>query len=455
MICRIFNIPQLTREFFANNTLTISDGTTALATLQMAGPYTSSSFVLSNDNNGTAIVAAGSLHPLTISGTIASQAVAAGFSILPFTNATIGDPNAGQSETLTVTLSAAANGTLTNLAGGSYNAATGLYTVTGTASQVTAALDGLVFVSTIIQGPPGQTVTTTFTIQDSDTAGLSVTDSTSNVIAATVAPPTITGIGVGQITTDQAGIAPFAGVTITDPNAGQTETVTVTLSAAANGTLTNLGGGSYNAETGVYTDHRHRRGGDGGAGWAGVHADCPSGGAGPDGHHHLHDPRTPTRRAPARPTARRPWSLPPSPARRRSAAPWRARQRRIGQRLRRSRSVTIADPNAGQTETVTVTLSAAASGSLTNLGGGSYNANTGVYTVTGTAAAVTAALDGLRVHIDALQAPAGQTVTTGFTISVTDTAGRRRQRQHGQRHHYRDQQQRTDWCPQCPICSLS
>ena len=175
--------------------------------------------------------------------------------IAPFSKVIIADVNLAQTETLTVTLSAAANGTLSNLGGGSYNAATGVYTDAGTAAAVTTALDGLVFTPTANQVAPGQAVTTTFAISDTDTALATVTDSTTSVVATDVAvPPTITGTIAGQLTSDRQTIAPFSKVTIADLNVGQTETVTVTLSAAANGTLSDLVGGSYNAAIGVYTD---------------------------------------------------------------------------------------------------------------------------------------------------------------------------------------------------------
>ena len=58
-----------------------------------------------------------------------------------------------------------------------------------------------------------------------------------------------------------------------------------------------------------------------------------------------------------------------------------------------------------------------------NLGGGTYTATSGVYTDTGLITAVTADLHGLLLTPTAHQAAAGQIVTTGFTIGVTDMVG--------------------------------
>ncbi len=191
----------------------------------------------------------------TISGTVAGQAITDLQTIAPFSGVTIADANLGQTETVTVTLSAAANGTLSNLGGGTYNAATGIYTDIGNAGSVSTDLQGLVFTPIANQVAPGGAVTTGFTITDTDTAGATATpDSTTTVIATDVAVlPTIGGTKANQAITDLQTITPFSGVTIGDLNLNQTETLTVTLSTAANGTLSNLGGFT-NPSAGVYTD---------------------------------------------------------------------------------------------------------------------------------------------------------------------------------------------------------
>ena|GEM_PF-2658858 len=86
-------------------------------------------------------------------------------------------------------------------------------------------------------------------------------------------------------------------------------------------------------------------------------------------------------------------------------------------------NVTIVDSDIGQSSILTVTLSSPGNGILSNLGGGSYNASTGSYTVYGSATTVTAALRGLVFNPTVIKSTTGQTVTTGFTIRDYATSG--------------------------------
>jgi hypothetical protein len=87
--------------------------------------------------------------------------------------------------------------------------------------------------------------------------------------------------------------------------------------------------------------------------------------------------------------------------------------------------VAISDPNVDQTETATVTLGTGASGTLADpkaASDGSTLAN-GVYSVTGSAAAVATALDTL-VFTPASGQAAGTSVAIGVTAGIADSSGK-------------------------------
>jgi plastocyanin len=377
----------------------------------------------SSSDDTTTVIATATSDPPTIVGTAANQDVTDETTLSPFSGVSVSDVDVGQTETLTVTLSAPGNGALSNLGGGSYDASTGVYSITGSDLTVTTPLDGLVFTPTAHQVAPGDTVTTGFTIQDTDTAGSSSSDGTTTVIAtATSDPPAIVGTTAGQTTTDEASLSPFSGVSVSDVDFGQTETLTITLSAPGNGALSNFDGGSYDASTGVYsitgsdltvttaldglvftpTAHQVAPGDTVTTGFTIQDTDT-AGSSSSDG------TTTVIATATSDPPAIVGTTAGQTTTDEASLSPFSA--------------VSISDVDFGQTETLTVTLSAPGNGALSNLDGGNYDASTGVYSITGTDAAVTTALDGLLFTPTAHQVAPGDAVTTGFIIQDTDTAG--------------------------------
>ena len=83
-------------------------------------------------------------------------------------------------------------------------------------------------------------------------------------------------------------------------------------------------------------------------------------------------------------------------------------------------NVVVQDLNAGVVDTARLQLSSTKNGTLSNLGGGSYNSATGFYAVSGDAAAVTAALEGLAFTPTAHEVSPGKSVKTSFKLTVTN-----------------------------------
>ena len=93
--------------------------------------------------------------------------------------------------------------------------------------------------------------------------------------------------GGHQAATDLTAIAPFSGVVVADPDSGQTETVTVTLSLRRTARCRTWAPVLTTPRPASIPRHRYRRQGHRGVGWPGIHANRRSGRARPDRHHYI------------------------------------------------------------------------------------------------------------------------------------------------------------------------
>ncbi len=207
----------------------------------------SNAYATAITNSTTTVINSDPAVAPTIAGTVVSQTTTSEAPVSPFANVTIGDVNANATDTLTITLTGK-GGSLSGV--GLTPKGSGVYALSGAVSIITSDLDALSFTPT--GGAPGTSSTTTFTLSDLSSAYVTPTaDGTTTVVDNDPAglAPTITGTLSGQKTTSEAAVSPFAKVTINDPTANATETLTISLSGPG-GALTGTG---FTVSNGIYT----------------------------------------------------------------------------------------------------------------------------------------------------------------------------------------------------------
>ena len=325
--------------------------------------------------------------PISVTPATASASTTDPASVNPFKDVAITDANAGQTETASVTLSTAAYGALSdpNAASDGSKVSNGVLTISGSAAAVAASLDGLVFTPS----SSASTVTTTVTAAITDKAG-ETASATSTVTAAPALSTHAASPADTQVNGTAGTIYDLSGNAWTIDSGQQIdENGVVVPSSAAVVTLfwTGTALEQLNASADWWTQPL-----DGSAG--------TELGSAPAGY------KAPTTAIAITPAAEAVATTDDA-----STKPFK--------------NVVITDANAGQTETASVTLSTAANGTLSdpNAATDGSKASNGVLTVSGSAAAVAAALDGLVFTPTTNQVAAGVAVTTTVTAAIKDTAG--------------------------------
>ena len=390
-----------------------SPGTSSTTNFQLSD--LSSAYATATVNTTTSVVdtdPAVAVAP-TITGTVAGRATTSEAAVKPFSGVTVADANSGASDTLTITVTGA-GGTLsgTGLTGGTG----GVYTLTGTAAAVTSELDALSF--TPKAGSPGTSSTTNFQLSDLSSAYATATVNTTTSVVdtdpAVAVAPTITGTVAGRATTSEAAVKPFSGVTIADANSGASDTLTITVTGAG-GTLS--GTGLTGGTGGVYTL-------TGTAATVTSELDAlsftpkaGSPGTSSTTNFQLSDLSSAYATATVNTTTSVVDTDPAVAVAPTITGTVAGRATTSEAAVKPFSGVTIADANSGASDTLTITVTGAG-GTLS--GTGLTGGTGGVYTLTGTAAAITSELDALSFTPKA--GSPGTSSTTNFQLSDLSSA---------------------------------
>ena len=196
---------------------------TAHRTVQFVVDDGSAESLAANRTVTVAIAHSNAAAAPSITGLMSSQTASDTTALRPFATAGVTDPNAGSTDTLTITVTGPGALLGTDLVKG----VAGTYTLSGTASVLTADLQALSF--TPAGGQANTSSTTILALSDASTAGTSATGSIAITDVNAAIAPSITGLVSSQTASDTTALHPFVGANITDSNAGSTDTLTITV----------------------------------------------------------------------------------------------------------------------------------------------------------------------------------------------------------------------------------
>ena len=180
-----------------------------------------------------------------------TQAYTEGDASVALDDIVVTDPDTGETVTATLTLANTATGVLTTSGSATYTAGTGVWTITDTVANVNAALAAVSFT------PVGANdVDTTIAVNIAD-AGENGTVAVTGTITLDVTPVNdqlaATNVTQTQAYNEGDGSVALDDIVVTDADAGETVTATLTLADTSAGVLTTSGSATYTAGTGVWT----------------------------------------------------------------------------------------------------------------------------------------------------------------------------------------------------------
>lgn len=174
-----------------------------------------------------------------ITGVDATLSASPGDSVMPFSTASVTDPDASDVLAATLVIDTPDAGAA-SIAGGFLQEAPGRYSLSAPTAVVSAAIRSLVFSPHEGRLYPGSSEEIRFSLQVTDTSGASVAATATLTVTAPVNDvPVISGLPSGLAVMAGETVAPFTSVLIADPE-DDVVTLTITLDSSAKGSLSPL-----------------------------------------------------------------------------------------------------------------------------------------------------------------------------------------------------------------------